>query len=56
MEVEATEAARTKWNTHGDKNEANRAGLKSKKVFAAGAINEEVDKMKKMFNYNKKTQ
>jgi hypothetical protein len=47
MEVEATEAARTKWNTHGDKNEANRAGLKSKKVFAAGAMNEEVDNLKK---------
>lgn len=47
MEVEATEAARTKWNIHGDKNEANRAGLKSKKVFAAGAINEEVDNLKK---------
>jgi hypothetical protein len=47
MEIEATEAARTKWNTHGDKNEANRAGLKSKKVFAAGAMNEEVDNLKK---------
>lgn len=47
MEVEATEAARTKWNIHGDKNEANRAGLKSKKVFAAGAINEEVENLKK---------
>ena len=47
MEVEATEAARTKWNIHGDKNEANRAGLKSKKVFAAGAMNEEVDNLKK---------
>jgi len=47
MEIEATEAARTKWNTHGDKNEANRAGLKSKKVFAAGAMNEEVENLKK---------
>ena len=47
MEIEATEAARTKWNIHGDKNEANRAGLKSKKVFAAGAMNEEVDNLKK---------
>lgn len=47
MEVEATEAARTKWNKHGDKNEADRAGLKSKKVFAAGAINEEVENLKK---------
>lgn len=46
-EVEATEAARTKWNTHGDKNEANRAGLKSKKLFAAGAMNEEVEGLKK---------
>jgi hypothetical protein len=47
IEVEATEAARTKWNKHGDKNEANRAGLKSKKVFAAGAMNEEVENLKK---------
>lgn len=47
MEVEATEAARTKWNVHGDKNESNRAGLKSKKMFAAGAMNEEVDNLKK---------
>ena len=46
-EVEATEAARTKWNIHGDKNEAKRAGIKSKKVFAAGAINEEVTNLKK---------
>ena len=35
-EMEATEAARTKWNIHGDKGGANRAGLKGKKVFAAG--------------------
>jgi len=46
-EVEAQEAARTKWNIHGDKNESNRAGLKSKKVFKAGAINEEFETLKK---------
>lgn len=44
---EATEAARTKWNPHGGE----RAGIKSKKVFKAGsdhgAINEEVENLKK---------
>lgn len=47
--VEATEAARTKWNPHGDKGGANRAGIKSKKVFKAGsgALNEEVENLKK---------
>jgi muconolactone delta-isomerase len=41
--TEPTEAARTKWNVHGDKNESNRAGLKSKKMFKAGSgqINED---------------
>jgi hypothetical protein len=47
MEIEATEAARTKWNIHGDKGGSDRAGLKSKKVFAAGAMNEEVENLKK---------
>ncbi len=46
-EEEMGEAARTKWNIHGDKNEAERAGIKGKKVFAAGAINEEVENLKK---------
>ena len=46
-EEEMGEAARTKWNTHGDKGEAERAGIKGKKVFAAGAINEEVENLKK---------
>ena len=46
-EEEMGEAARTKWNAHGDKGEAERAGIKSKKVFAAGAINEEVENLKK---------
>jgi hypothetical protein len=47
-EVEATEAARTKWNPHGDKGDAERTGLKSKKVFKAGSqINEEVETLKK---------
>ncbi len=53
-EVEATEAARTKWNIHGDKNDSDRAGLKSKKVFAAGAINEEVENLKKQNSEYKK--
>jgi hypothetical protein len=46
-EEEMGEAARTKWNIHGNKGEAERAGIKSKKVFAAGAINEEVENLKK---------
>jgi hypothetical protein len=47
-EVEATEAVRTKWNPHGNKGEADRAGLPSKKVFKAGSgLNEEVDTLKK---------
>jgi len=54
MEVEATEAARTKWNKHGDKGGSDRAGLKSKKVFAAGAINEEVENLKKQNSEYKK--
>jgi hypothetical protein len=54
--VEATEAARTKWNPHGDKAGANRAGIKSKKVFKAGsgAINEEVSKLRKQNDEYKK--
>ena len=46
-EEEVGEAARTKWNIHGDKADGDRAGIKSKKVFAAGAINEEVENLKK---------
>lgn len=49
-EGEFSEAARTKWNPHGDKNGMDRAGLKSKKVFKAGSgqsVNEEVDTLKK---------
>ena len=46
-EEEMGEAARTKWNIHGDKGGADRAGIKGKKLFASGAINEEVTKLKK---------
>lgn len=48
-EEEMKEAARTKWNPHGDKGGMNRAGLKSKKVFKAGSgqMNEEVERLKK---------
>jgi hypothetical protein len=46
-EEEMGEAARTKWNIHGDKGGSNRAGIKGKKLFASGAINEEVTKLKK---------
>jgi len=55
-EVEATEAARTKWNPHGDKGEAKRAGLPSKKMFKAGSgkINEEVEKLRKQNSEYKK--
>ena len=59
-EEEVGEAAHTKWNVHGGK----RAGLKSKKVFAAGAknetkkassaINEEVENLRKQNGEYKK--
>jgi hypothetical protein len=46
--VEATEAARTKSNPHGNKNGLSRAGLPSKKMYKAGSsINEEVETLKK---------
>ena len=46
--VEATEAARTKSNVHGNKNGMNRAGLPSKTKYKAGSsINEEVETLKK---------
>jgi len=47
---EQTEAARTKLNPHGDKNEAqDRTGIKGKKVYKAGSssLNEEVEALKK---------
>lgn len=46
-EEEVDEAARTKSNVHGDKGGADRAGLKSKTKYKAGAINEEVETLKK---------
>jgi hypothetical protein len=48
-EVEATEAARTKWNIHGDKGGADRAGIKGKKLFKAGSqpISEELEVLRK---------
>lgn len=56
--VEATEAARTKWNAHGNKGGANRSGLPSKKVFKAGSeskvVNEEFNKLKKQNEEYKK--
>ena len=56
--VETDEAARTKWNIHGDKGGANRAGLKSKKVFKAGAgegnLSEEVEILRKQNGEYKK--
>jgi hypothetical protein len=46
--VEATEAARTKSNPHGNKNGMSRAGLPSKTKYKAGSsINEEVETLKK---------
>lgn len=47
IEGDVDEAARTKWNIHGDKAGMDRAGIKGKKVFAAGAINEKVETLKK---------
>ena len=46
-EEEVGEAARTKSNVHGDKGGANRAGIKGKTKYKAGAINEEVETLKK---------
>ena len=46
-EEEVDEAARTKSNVHGNKGGADRAGIDSKKKYAAGAINEEVETLKK---------
>ena len=46
--VESTEAARTKTNRHGNKNDQNRTGLPAKNVFKAGTVtNEEVSTLKK---------
>jgi hypothetical protein len=46
--VEATEAARTKSNPHGNKNGMKRAGLPSKKMYKSGSgINEQVETLKK---------
>jgi hypothetical protein len=53
-EGDVDEAARTKWNIHGDKGGANRAGIKSKKTLAAGAINEEIETLKKQNGEYKK--
>jgi len=54
-EGDMEEAARTKWNPHGDKGGMNRAGIKSKKIFKAGSsINEEVETLKKQNNEYKK--
>jgi hypothetical protein len=57
-EIEATEAARTTSNPHGDKNGMNRSGLPSKKTYKAGSgvfgINEEVEKLKKQNSEYKK--
>lgn len=47
---EQTEAARTKLNPHGDKNEAqDRLGIKGKKIYKAGSgsLNEQVEALKK---------
>jgi len=58
QEIEATEAARTTSNAHGNKNGMNRAGLPSKKVTKAGSgvfgINEEVETLKKQNSEYKK--
>lgn len=59
-EEEVEEAARTKWNPHGDKGPGQgRAGLKNKKMFKAGsgnntALNEEVTKLRKQNQEYKK--
>ncbi len=56
--IEATEAARTKSNPHGNKGGLNRSGLPSKKKYKAGSgvfgINEEVSKLRKQNTEYKK--
>lgn len=55
QEEDVDEAARTKWNPHGDKGPNKRAGLKSKKMFKAGSksmglsVNEEYKNLKKQY-------
>jgi hypothetical protein len=47
IEGEFSEAARTKWNPHGNKNGSKKSGIPSKKIFKAGSeINEEVLKLR----------
>lgn len=60
-EVEATEAARTKWNAHGNRAEEPRTGIKSKHVHDAGSktntkppLYEEVEVLKKQNDEYKK--
>ncbi len=53
-ESEVDEAARTKSNVHGDKGGSNRAGIKSKTKYKAGAINEEVETLRKQNGEYKK--
>jgi len=53
-EEEVDEAARTKSNVHGNKGGSDRAGIDSKKKYAAGAINEEVENLKKQNGEYKK--
>jgi hypothetical protein len=58
QEIEATEAARSKSNPHGNKNGMKRAGIPSKKTYKAGSsvfgINEEVETLKKQNSEYKK--
>lgn len=53
-EGDVDEAARTKSNVHGNKGGSNRAGIDSKKKYAAGAINEEVKTLRKQNGEYKK--
>ena len=56
-EVEATEAARTKWNAHGNRAEEPRTGIKSKHVHHAGSrttMEEQINVLKKQNNEYKK--
>lgn len=53
-EEDVDEAARTTSNVHGDKGGANRAGIKGKTKYKAGAINEEVETLKKQNTEYKK--
>lgn len=47
VQTEVGEAARTSLNPHGDKNDKDRLGIKGKRIYAAGTLQEQVESLKK---------